>query len=293
MNVVMTGSGRFVEVQGTAEGCRSPATSSTSLLALGGRGIEEIVVVAARVLVRAAARRGRRGRDAAGLCLGQPGQGRGDRGILGDSGIELLPRPDGRARRRRGRRHARGQRPAQGVARCASHRRWPPSPTTPASRSTPSAARPVCTRPATPARTRPYADNVTKLLDALERPAGARANGALLPHRRAGALSRRSRGHGRGHGRRARSPLGPRGDNGFGYDPVFVPDDGDGRTFAEMSADEKHAISHRGRAFRAAGGPFDRVTSAGGRRPTRRRRRRRRRCASLCATPSSDRRARE
>jgi XTP/dITP diphosphohydrolase len=45
--------------------------------------------------------------------------------------------------------------------------------------------------------------------------------------------------------------LGPRGDNGFGYDPVFVPHEGDGRTFAEMSADEKHAISHRGRAFRA------------------------------------------
>ena len=43
----------------------------------------------------------------------------------------------------------------------------------------------------------------------------------------------------------------PRGDNGFGYDPVFVPDDGDGRTFAEMSAGEKHAISHRGRALRA------------------------------------------
>jgi XTP/dITP diphosphohydrolase len=43
----------------------------------------------------------------------------------------------------------------------------------------------------------------------------------------------------------------PRGSNGFGYDPVFVPLEGDGRTFAEMSADEKHAISHRGRAFRA------------------------------------------
>lgn len=43
----------------------------------------------------------------------------------------------------------------------------------------------------------------------------------------------------------------PRGDGGFGYDPVFVPDGGDGRTFAEMSADEKNAISHRGRAFRS------------------------------------------
>lgn len=42
-----------------------------------------------------------------------------------------------------------------------------------------------------------------------------------------------------------------RGDGGFGYDSLFVPDDSDGRTFAEMSASEKHAISHRGRAFRA------------------------------------------
>jgi len=41
-----------------------------------------------------------------------------------------------------------------------------------------------------------------------------------------------------------------RGQAGFGYDPIFAPD-GDGRTFAEMSAEEKHAISHRGRAFRA------------------------------------------
>jgi XTP/dITP diphosphohydrolase len=42
-----------------------------------------------------------------------------------------------------------------------------------------------------------------------------------------------------------------RGSGGFGYDPVFVPDDGDGRTFAEMDSTEKHAISHRGRALRA------------------------------------------
>lgn len=43
---------------------------------------------------------------------------------------------------------------------------------------------------------------------------------------------------------------GARGDGGFGYDSVFVPDDGDGRTFAEMTEDDKHAVSHRGRAFR-------------------------------------------
>ena len=41
----------------------------------------------------------------------------------------------------------------------------------------------------------------------------------------------------------------PSGTAGFGYDPVFVPVEGDGRTFAEMG-DEKHSLSHRGRAFR-------------------------------------------
>ena len=43
----------------------------------------------------------------------------------------------------------------------------------------------------------------------------------------------------------------PAGDAGFGYDPVFVPRESDGRTFSEMTPDEKHAISHRGRAFRS------------------------------------------
>ncbi len=40
----------------------------------------------------------------------------------------------------------------------------------------------------------------------------------------------------------------PRGEGGFGYDPVF---DVDGRTLAELEPEEKHAISHRGRALRA------------------------------------------
>ena len=44
--------------------------------------------------------------------------------------------------------------------------------------------------------------------------------------------------------------LEPTGGGGFGYDPVFVPDEAGGRTFAQMG-DEKHEISHRGRAFRA------------------------------------------
>ncbi len=41
----------------------------------------------------------------------------------------------------------------------------------------------------------------------------------------------------------------PRGDNGFGYDPVFIPD-GEERTFAEMSTKKKNGMSHRYRAFK-------------------------------------------
>lgn len=44
-----------------------------------------------------------------------------------------------------------------------------------------------------------------------------------------------------------------RGDKGFGFDPIFIPREGDGRTFGEMSVDEKSALSHRGRAFDSLG----------------------------------------
>ncbi|TDD77995.1 RdgB/HAM1 family non-canonical purine NTP pyrophosphatase [Actinomadura darangshiensis] len=52
---------------------------------------------------------------------------------------------------------------------------------------------------------------------------------------------------GRMHGTVIREP---RGTGGFGYDPVFLPD-GESRTTAELAPEEKDAISHRGRAFRA------------------------------------------
>jgi XTP/dITP diphosphohydrolase len=42
-----------------------------------------------------------------------------------------------------------------------------------------------------------------------------------------------------------------RGERGFGFDPLFIPIDGDGRTFSEMSEAEKNTMSHRGRAFTA------------------------------------------
>lgn len=97
-----------------------------------------------------------------------------------------------------------------------------------------------------------YADNVAALLDALER-----AGASVAAERRArfttialvafpdGSEVWRS---GSVDGWIASAP---RGQRGFGYDPVFVPDEGDGRTFAELTADEKHALSHRGRAFAA------------------------------------------
>ena len=93
-----------------------------------------------------------------------------------------------------------------------------------------------------------YADNVAKLLAALSgvrEPRPARFRTVAVAARPDGRETT-AEGVVEGH-------IAPeaRGQGGFGYDPVFVPADGDGRTFAEMSSDEKHLVSHRGRAFRA------------------------------------------
>jgi XTP/dITP diphosphohydrolase len=94
-----------------------------------------------------------------------------------------------------------------------------------------------------------YADNVTKLLRELD--------GFPLAQRTARfatvALARWPDGRevvarGEVEGEIA---LVAAGKSGFGYDPVFRPAEGDGRTFAEMTPAEKHAVSHRGRAFRS------------------------------------------
>lgn len=57
-----------------------------------------------------------------------------------------------------------------------------------------------------------------------------------------------------------RAALEPRGTGGFGYDPAFIPEDtgpGDERTMAELTPDEKHRISHRGRAARKLAAAVD------------------------------------
>ena len=106
------------------------------------------------------------------------------------------------------------------------------------------------TRPATPGEGATYADNVAKLLAALRDVEDGPGRGARF---RTVAVARWPDGdevacEGTVEGRIA---VAPRGAAGFGYDPVFVPAEGDGRTFAEMAADDKHRLSHRGRAFRA------------------------------------------
>jgi len=94
-----------------------------------------------------------------------------------------------------------------------------------------------------------YTDNVAKLLGELDGVGDAQRTARF----RTVAMvrfpdGRELVGDGVVEGRIAREV---RGENGFGYDPVFVPIEGDGRSFAEMNSDEKHAISHRGRALRA------------------------------------------
>ena len=93
-----------------------------------------------------------------------------------------------------------------------------------------------------------YDENVAKLLDAL---AGV-ADEDRTARFRTVAMVRWPEGRelvveGRVEGLITRTR---RGDGGFGYDAVFEPVEGDGRTFAEMTADQKHALSHRGRALR-------------------------------------------
>ena len=92
-----------------------------------------------------------------------------------------------------------------------------------------------------------YADNVEKLLDEMGRHKDRRARFRSVTIAR-WPDGREVIAEGLVMGKIAAEPVG---DGGFGYDPVFMPDEGEGKTFAEMEASEKHAISHRGRSLRS------------------------------------------
>ena len=251
MNVVMTSEGRFVEVQGTAEGMAFSRERARRHAGPRRRRAEGDLRADGRV---------RRGPAAA-----SPVRCRGDAGWSWSA-----PRPT----------PTRSPRSPPSSATtsscCPGRRRFPtwwrtpsPSRATPASRPRPSPRRPGSPRwPTTPvSRSTPstaapgvwsaryagddatYAENVAKLLHELKGVAQLDRTACF----RTVAMVRWPDGRevvaeGVCDGLIAVEASGARG---FGYDPVFVPADGDGRTFAEMTADEKHAISHRGRAFRA------------------------------------------
>lgn len=97
-----------------------------------------------------------------------------------------------------------------------------------------------------------YAANVAKLLAELDK-AGAGSPEARRARFRTVVVARFPGGREVVASGTVEGTIAPerRGDGGFGYDPVFVPDGGDGRSYAEMTLAEKNACSHRGRAFRA------------------------------------------
>lgn len=92
-----------------------------------------------------------------------------------------------------------------------------------------------------------YADNCRKLLDELE---GATDRVATFKTVLCyiDAAGNRHLVEGRVDGMISNTE---RGSNGFGYDPVFEPDEGGGKTFAELTSEEKNRISHRARAVLA------------------------------------------
>jgi XTP/dITP diphosphohydrolase len=55
-----------------------------------------------------------------------------------------------------------------------------------------------------------------------------------------------------------------RGQNGFGYDPIFEPDDVPGQTVAELPQEEKNRLSHRGRALAQLRSAVKKVLAAAG-----------------------------
>ena len=263
MNVVMTGDGRFVEVQGTAEGAGAAfdRTVLGDLLDLATAGCAELTPPAA-----GGARRARAGatRVTRRLVLATRNEHKVHElrqilaGLVDELGLEVVGADDvegapdvaetevtflGNARLKAvalaaGHRAARGRRRLGAGGRRA--RRLARACSPPAGRGRRRARMPVAPSATAPTSTCSSSRSATCPTSTVRRPSSAPPSSRCPT-----AGSRASRG-----GSPARLVRAPRGTNGFGYDPVFVPD-GDTRTLAEYTDVEKNAISHRGNAFRA------------------------------------------
>jgi ribonuclease PH len=235
-NVVMTGDGGLIEVQATAERTPLSRANLDALLALAGKGIAELQAAQERAVARAARDAGPR----------HPQRAQGAR--AGRAAGRLRHRRAARRRRAAARdgRDVRRQRAAQGARRGRGHRRGGLRRRLGIESAALGGAPGVrSARFAGPTRPTP-----TTWPCSIERapPGSALAYVcviALVDPR----TGEESLFEGRCTGTMADAP---RGTGGFGYDPIFVPDDrDDGRTMAELTPDEKDAISHRGRAARA------------------------------------------
>ena len=143
------------------------------------------------------------------------------------------------------------------MAAAQGDRRRRPSPTIPASWSMRSAARPAFIRRAGPGPDKDFRFAMNSDRDAADRARRDDAGSSARAHFISALCLAWPDGHVEEFEGRVDGSLvwPPRGDNGFGYDPMFLPDGFD-RTFGEMSADEKHGLppkgqglSHRARAF--------------------------------------------
>ena len=260
MNVVMTGSGRFIEVQGTAEGAPFSAASSTTCSARPSTGSPRSSTCSARSWPSRPPRDEReRGRAAPGvlrlvLATANPDKAAEIAAIVDDVSrgrIELVARPAVRGRGGGDRRHPGGQRPAQGPGpggghRAAGHRR----------------------------RHRPRGRRARRcpgraLVALLGRARHLRRQRGQAAGRARGRARRRARPAGPASGRWPwpASPAGARSSPtawsrdtsrrrrgaraGSATTRSSSPTAGDGRPSPRCRRPQKHACSHRGRAFRA------------------------------------------
>ena len=248
MNVVMTGDGAFVEVQGTAEGAPFDRAMLDSLLALAEKGCADLTAMQLRGARRMSPRSSSRPATPRS-CVEM-------RRILVECVPDVRCSVSTTSRRTTSRRRPRPTFEGNALLKAHAGRRRPPgcrrSPTTAGCASTRSTACRACCRRAGRASRRTTPANNRLLLEQLadvpDERRGAHFTCAVAfayPVGAAGVAEHVV--HGEMPGRVIREM---RGSGGFGYDVLFVADGDDDRTSAELSVEEKDAISHRGKALR-------------------------------------------